>query len=72
MLAFRYYLAIGIHHIEGQSAELGTLSTIGTASEAMLADVALTAKAHAQGSVHKDFERCLRYGFMNLADLLQR
>ena len=72
MLVLHDGLAIGIHHIERQSAELGTLATVGTTAEAMLADVALTAIAHAQRPVHEDFERCLRYGLVYLANLLQR
>ena len=63
---------IGIHHIEGKATELCTLSPVGTPPEAMLAHIALTAIAHAQGTVHKDFEGCIGYGFVYLSDLLQR
>ena len=65
-------LAIGIHQIERQSAELGTFTSVRTSSEAMLTHIALTAIAHAQSTMHEDFEWSLWYRLVYLTDLFQR
>ena len=57
MLIADNHFPVGIHQIESQPAELGTLSTVRTAAVTGLTGVTLTAVAHTQGSMNKNFER---------------
>lgn len=72
MLVADNRFSVRILQAEGQTAELGTLSAIGTASETGLTDITLSAITYAQRSMHKHFERHCRTHFMNLLYLLQR
>ena len=49
--------AFGIDHLVGQAAGLAALAPIGAAPGVGVADIALAAVGHAQGAVHKEFQR---------------
>ena len=52
--------AVGIDEVEGQTAELCALPTVGTAPETVLAGIAAAAVADAEGAVHERLQRHLR------------
>ena len=66
------HAAILVEEVEGQAAELGTLSTVGTASEAVLRGIAASAVADAEGAVDKGLERHGGHGGMDGANVFQR
>ena len=72
MLLLRNDAVIGINQGEGQTAELGAFSAVGTSSEAGLTGVTLAAVTDAEGAVNENLERYLRYGFVDGANLVER
>ena len=64
--------SVSIFHIECQTAELGTLSPVGTTSVAGLGHIALATIAHTKSTMHKHLQRCLRQRLMNFGDFFKR
>ena len=72
MLVARNDFSVGIYHIEAQAAELRTLSTVGTAAEACLTHVTLSAVTYTQRTVHEDLEQRIGTGSMYFGNLIER
>ena len=51
-----YHLSVGIKQVELHAAKLCALTTVGTTSEALLRRIALSAVAHAEGTMHEDLK----------------
>ena len=64
------FLAIGIHQVELEAAELGTFPTVGRTTETILRCIANTRITNAKGTVHEDFEFHIRHSLMDFSDFL--
>ena len=72
VLVLHHHPSVGIHQRERQAAELGTLPTVGTAPEASLAGVTLSAITYTQSPVHKHLERRVGTGLVDGGYLVKR
>ena len=54
----RHEAALVVHHLVGQAAGLAAVAPVGAAACVGMADEALAAVGHAQGTVYKEFEGC--------------
>ena len=64
--------ALGIQQVERHAADLGTGTTIGRTSEAILGDVTLAGIADAEGAVNEDLQRHVGHLAMDGGNLVNR
>ena len=67
-----HHSAVSILEIELQSAELGTLTTVGTSSKTILRGIACTRVAHTKCSMHEHLQFNIGHSLMDGTNLLQR